>query len=351
MPDNTQIFLLGLAVGTSLLVIGLLLGYWLGRKSVPTDTIDRQKFLSFLQNLSSWTHEYSGDVSRYQSQLTAIDAKFRANAEPQREDLLATVSQIMEANRQLQARLENAEHKLETQTDQISCYLTEARTDGLTGLFNRRAFDKALDGLFADWTKKGQAFSIGLIDIDHFKQINDTYGHPAGDAVLKHISQMLQSALGSEVCVARYGGEEFAVLSTNSCEVVAAMLDKMRDAVGQVQVTHDSQIISITLSAGASQIYADDKIGNVVRRADEALYAAKLGGRNRVYLHDGAICRLVTKVVPNTNSQNRSASSPPTTAGDERDSVENVSADSPHSRVAERLRRIVEEESQRLIQR
>ncbi len=352
MPDNTQIFLLGLAVGTSLLVTGLLLGYWLGRKSTPADTIDRQKFLSFLQNLSSWTHEYSGDVSRYQSQLTAIDEKFRATADPQREDLLATVSQIMEANRQLQARLENAEHKLETQTDQISCYLTEARTDGLTGLFNRRAFDKALDGLFSDWNKKGQAFSIGLIDIDHFKQINDTYGHPAGDAVLKHISQMLQSVLGSEVCVARYGGEEFAVLSTNSSETVASMLDKLRDAVGQVHVAHDSQTISVTLSAGASQIEAEDKIGKIVRRADEALYAAKLGGRNRVYLHDGAICRLVTKVASNTSGQQpQSAQGRQATAGIDLANAEKISPDSPQARVSERLRRIVEEESQRLVQR
>ncbi len=352
MPENSHIFLLGLAVGTSLLVIGLLLGYWLGRKSVPPDTIDRQKFLSFLQNLSSWTHEYSGDVSRYQTQLTAIDEKFRSNATPQREELLSTVSQIMEANRHLQARLENAEQKLETQTDQISSYLTEARTDGLTGLFNRRAFDKALDGLFADWNNKGQSFSLGLIDIDHFKQINDTYGHPAGDAVLKQISQTLQAELGHAVCVARYGGEEFAVLSVAPAESTAAALDKLRDAVGRVQVNHDSQIISVTLSAGAAQIEADDKIGKVVRRADEALYAAKLGGRNRVYLHDGTICRLITLINPNTSGErNGPTHGQPTTSAPDLAAGQKPAAESPGGRISERLRRIVEEESQRLVQR
>ncbi len=78
---------------------------------------------------------------------------------------------------------DDTEKRLETQTIQISSYLTEARTDGLTGLLNRRAFDKATDELFAAWSAKKQRFSLGLIDIDHFKQINDTHGHPAGDTV------------------------------------------------------------------------------------------------------------------------------------------------------------------------
>jgi diguanylate cyclase len=353
VPANTHIFLLGLAVGTTLLGLGLLLGYWLGRRSLPPDMIDRQKFLSFLQNLSSWTSEYSVDVSRYQSQLTAIDERFRSSEVPpaQREELLSTLSQIMHANRQLQARLENAEQKLELQTDQISSYLTEARTDGLTGLFNRRAFDKAIDGLFADWEQKGQAFSLGLIDIDHFKQINDTYGHPAGDAVLRHISQTLQAEMSGVVCVARYGGEEFAVLSKSSAVDTAAALDKLREAVSQVKVTHENHVISVTLSAGAAQIEAEDKVGKVVRRADEALYAAKLGGRNRVYLHDGRICRLITQA---TSFAANALSGPGGARGAAPDlgaSITNAADASMHERVSERLQRIVAEESQRLVQR
>ena len=155
---NSYVFLLGLAVGTSLLGLGMLLGYLLGKKGASGDPIDRQQFLSFLQNLSSWTSEYSGDVSRYQSQLTAIDEKCRSSADPPREEMLLTLQQIMHAKRQLQSRLDNAEQKLEVQTDQISSYLTEARTDGLTGLLNRKAFDKALDGLFGDWQGREQPF-------------------------------------------------------------------------------------------------------------------------------------------------------------------------------------------------
>ena len=350
MAANTYVFLLGLAVGTVLLVFGLLLGYWLGKRTLPSEPVDRQKFLSFLQNLSSWTSEYAGDVSRYQSQLTAIDEKFRSNATPAREDMLQTLQQIMHANRQLQSRLDNAEQKLDVQTDQISNYLAEARTDGLTGLFNRKAFDKSLDVLFGEWSRKGQSFSMGMIDIDHFKHINDTYGHPAGDAVLQQVSQMLQNDLGTEVCLARYGGEEFAVLSTASGEQTAARLDILRKHVSELQITYDAHVISVTLSAGAAQVGAEDKIGNLVRRADEALYAAKLGGRNRVYRHDGAVCHLVTKgATPTANPSAKVGHLP--LAAEAAAAGKATATQVAGARIADRLQRMVEEESRRLVER
>ncbi len=341
MPPNTYVFLLGLVVGTSLLVFGLLLGYWLGKKAQPAEPLDRHEFLSFVKNLSSWTTEFSGDVNKYQTQLTSIDEKFRSNTPPPREEMLELLAQIMQANRQLQSRLDSAEQKLETQTDQISSYLTEARTDGLTGLLNRRAFDKATDELFTEWSNKNQSFSLGLIDIDHFKQINDTYGHPAGDAVLQHISRLITSELGHAYCLARYGGEEFAMLSTRSSEDTAAALDLLRDKVSKTQVTHDGKVIAVNLSAGAAQIVGDERIGKLVRRADEALYAAKLGGRNRVYLHDGTICRLITQVAVQPQSKDPSPES----------DAELAIAHSSNSRVSERLQRIVEEESRRIFER
>ena len=343
MPPNTPVFILGLAVGTSLLVIGLLLGYWFGRKAAPVaDTVDRQQFLSFLRNLSNWTSEFSGDVIKYQTQLTNINERVRGGDAPPREEIVGLLSQIMQANQQLQERLDSAEQKLESQTDQISNYLTEARTDGLTGLFNRRAFDKAVDELYSDWQKKEQTFSLCLIDIDHFKQINDTYGHPAGDAVLKHVSGMLQAELSDSVCVARYGGEEFAMLTLAPIEEAAATLDRMRNAVSKVEVKHEEHIISVTLSGGVSQIEPDDKIGKLVRRADEALYASKLGGRNRVYLHDGTICQLVTKI-----AVDKTLPSPVDTLTAKEAHV----ADAMQSKMQQRLQRIVEEESKRMANR
>lgn len=342
MPSTAANFLLGLAVGTGLLALGLLLGFWFGRKSAPTsDFVDRQRFLAFMRNLTNWTSEYSGDVADYQSQLSNIrDQVALKDSVSSREQILALLSEIMRTNKNLQNRLESAEQRLESQTDQISNYLTEARTDGLTGLFNRRAFDQAIDELFDDWIKQQQAFTLVLIDIDHFKPINDTFGHPAGDAVLQQIAGRLQADLTEAICVARYGGEEFAVLSTLLADQAAKVIDALREAISRLVITHEEHDISITLSGGVAQVRGDDDIGKLIRRADEALYSAKLGGRNRIYLHDGTLCHLVTQ----------GAEPPSSAAGSP--SEHNKRADQQiQQRLQARLQRIVEEESRRLIGR
>lgn len=336
MPPNTTIFLLGLAVGTGLLVIGVLLGFFLGRRAgVANQVVDRHQFMGFLQNLSMWTSEFAGDVSKYQTQLTSISQRVQAGAEPAREEIQALLTQIMQANQQLQQRLDTAEERLESQTHQIADYLTEARTDGLTGLTNRKAFDQTLDELYLQWQSKHQAFTLSLIDIDHFKKINDTHGHPAGDTVLKKVAETLRSEFRDAVCVARYGGEEFAIMTLLPLEEAAECLDRVRSVVGRTEFRHEDTLIPVTLSGGISHIASDDKIGKVVRRSDEALYAAKLGGRNRVYLNDGTVCRLVTKA-------------PPTTARDLRaDAVPSLADKNSTSRIQERIKRIVEEESKK----
>jgi diguanylate cyclase len=333
LPPNTLVFLLGLAVGTGLLVVGLMLGYWFGKKSAP-DIVDRQQFLMFLRNLSTWTSEFAGDVSKYQIELDGISQRVNSKDTAPRAEVSGLLSEIMNANQLLQKRLDEAEQRLESQTQQISSYLTEARTDGLTNLLNRRAFDKATDELFGAWVGKQQRFALGLVDIDHFKQINDTYGHPAGDAVLKHIARIMQTELRDALCVARYGGEEFGVLALMSSEQLAGALDKMRIEVGRLAVVHEGKKIAVTLSAGASAILQDEKIGKLVRRADEALYAAKSGGRNRVCVHDGRNPVVFSRVASAASEAMATALDP-----DEKRAAE--------ERVQERLKRIVEEESRR----
>lgn len=365
MAANFYVYVAGLAVGSSLLALGGLLGYWLGKKTIPAGTVDRQQFLSFLKNLATWTNEYAGDVSRYQTQLTEIDEKFRATKAAVPHEIVQTLREIMDANRQLQSRLDSAEQKLDVQTNQISNVLVEARTDGLTGLLNRKAFDQALDGLFAQWIRQQKSFSMGMIDIDHFKHINDTYGHPAGDAVLRQISKLLQQNLAQEVCLARYGGEEFAVLSMASGEKLAAALERLRQHICQLKIEHESHTLRLSFSAGAAEVASQDKISSLVRRADEALYAAKTGGRNRVYRHDATRCILVTQVATLTAPPEASLTEVGAEVGAEVETEVEASqgpsdvaysqsasrAQSATTKVAERLQRIVDEESQRLIQR
>lgn len=334
MPPNTPVFLLGLCVGTVLLVMGLMLGYFFGRRAgVASQVVDREQFLYFLRNLSNWTSEFAGDVSKYQTELTSLSARVQGDSAPPREEIGSLLTQIMQANQQLQNRLDSAEARLESQTHQIADYLTEARTDGLTGLANRKAFDQTLDELYLAWQTKKQPFSLLLIDIDHFKSINDTYGHPAGDTVLKKLSEILRAEFRDAVCVARYGGEEFAVLTLLPLTDTAEWLDRVRAEVARQEFVHESTRIPVSLSGGVSIIAADDKPGKLVRRSDEALYASKQGGRNRVHLHDGTGCRLVTKTASVSNRVEHA----PTPA--------QIDA---QKRVQDRLDRIVEEESRRV---
>ena len=285
---------IGGAIALLLLGIGVVLGIRIGRRrAVPDDMItqqDRERMLQLLKELGSWTSEYSGNVSDYQDRLGELtvavqQSQTSAQAETR---VLMLLKQIMESNDQLQTRLDAAEKQLEKQTQQIESYLTEARTDGLTGLANRRAFDRKLDELFATYQKGGRSFVLALVDIDHFKSINDNHGHPVGDQVLRHLARTLKSQLDDAIQVARYGGEEFAILMNGPLQIAAAKMNETRKTVADERADFgDGLYLGITVSVGLSEPREDVLIGPIVRRADESLYAAKNIGRNRVYYHDG----------------------------------------------------------------
>ncbi len=338
MPENANIFFIGLGLGTILLILGGIVGYIVGRRATSKQEVDKKQFLDFLRELSSWTSEFSGDVSKYQSQLSSLSAEVGPKGAVNNDKLQALLSRIMNINEQLQHRLDTAEERLEEQTGQISSYLTEARTDALTGLFNRRAFDRSTDELYAAWSKSNESFSLCLLDIDHFKRINDSQGHQAGDEVLRQLGRQLQTEFADVRCIARYGGEEFAVLTKESGPVAAKRMDEFRSRIENLAIAFDGKEIPVTVSVGCAQIDAEDRIGNLVRRADEALYASKLGGRNRVHLHDATLCRLITEVSQAVEPE----SSLSETAAESRDKQQQ------QDRIQERLQRIVAEESRRV---
>jgi diguanylate cyclase len=293
------------AVGLGLLLLaaGVLLGMKIGRtRSQASGEIlsenDREHIMQLLQQLGSWAHEYSGNVSNYQSELGKLSETFKSNqgkSDPTQGEtqVRMLIEQIMASNESLQIRLEAAERQLDKQTQQIECYLTEARTDGLTGLYNRRAFDKRLDELFAAYRNGGPSFVLVLVDIDKFKTINDNHGHQAGDQVLQQIAAALRSQLSGAMMVARFGGEEFAALVQGPLRVAAKQMDEVRQVIGKEQMDAGEVALKVTISVGVSEPREDLVASPIVRRADEALYAAKNIGRNRVYYHDGKAPSLV----------------------------------------------------------
>jgi len=158
-----------------------------------------------------------------------------------------------------------------------------SREDFLTKLFNRRALDDYMEIKENEFTRYGRNFSVVMFDIDHFKKVNDTFGHEAGDAVLTAFAAILKKDCRTVDIVGRYGGEEFlAILSETDIEGGVIFAEKVRAHVEEAKFMYQNQRINVTLSAGVSMRSKFPSQKATVNSADEKLYLAKQNGRNRV---------------------------------------------------------------------
>lgn len=158
-----------------------------------------------------------------------------------------------------------------------------AHHDALTGLSNRRDMVERLNREVHAAARHGYTFSVILCDIDHFKQVNDTFGHKAGDTVLRDVSRRVVDTIRSEDVCARWGGEEFLILLPHTDESAALQVaEKIRAAVEQVETVYTGFTIRCTLSAGVAGYHHGDDIDTVIRAADVRMYEAKQLGRNQV---------------------------------------------------------------------
>jgi diguanylate cyclase (GGDEF)-like protein/PAS domain S-box-containing protein len=160
-----------------------------------------------------------------------------------------------------------------------------SRTDPLTGLLNRRAFDESLANELSRFKRNGEVYSLLMLDIDHFKLINDQYGHSTGDAAIQNITQSCQSNLRLHDKMGRLGGEEFCVLLPYTDKKIAyTIAEKIREIVSNVSIkTKNTEDVSLTISIGVSEVRNTDvDHAAALKRADDNLYKAKKAGRNRV---------------------------------------------------------------------
>ncbi len=158
-----------------------------------------------------------------------------------------------------------------------------ATTDKLTGLYNRQALELLFKPLLLDQNRNPDGLSLLLLDIDHFKQINDSHGHLAGDAVLEHLATLIKSRLRETDIICRWGGEEFLIL-LKRCNLRAAanMAEELRLAIMNNPLSYQEHILNITVSLGVSEYHPEDTRKKLIGRADKALYSAKANGRNQV---------------------------------------------------------------------
>jgi len=176
-------------------------------------------------------------------------------------------------------------HQLQAANAQLQLL---SSTDRLTGLYNRGHWEESLKAAFARYQRYGTTSSLVMFDIDHFKRINDTYGHQAGDKVIEQIAAMVREHVRDSDVAGRYGGEEFGVVLSDTDKVGAGMFaERLRKAVEEMDVWYGEQVIRFTISLGVADLNQPlNSHADLIARADQALYTSKKTGRNRVTVYE-----------------------------------------------------------------
>ena len=253
--------------------------------NVTAEAINARSALTELHEL---TKSVATNVDEHQSQVVSINEQIKSAQKGDPDAVAALVTQLVEANERVQQELQSAESKLQEQSVQLEEHARDARTDVLTGLLNRRGLDDLLDEQLAEFQTTGTPVSVMMTDVDHFKKFNDTYGHQAGDEVLRGVGRVLRECCGERDVPARYGGEEFAVIfPRTSYRDAAARADTVRTYIQDSVFRHERTDLRVTCSVGLAQLTPSENIELLIKRSDDALYASKEAGRNCSHWHDG----------------------------------------------------------------
>ncbi len=237
-----------------------------------------------LLGASKVTTNYESRLDKYSETLGGVTKVDQVQAVVK--SIIKDTQAMSETSAALKKKLDQANNQTQELKQKLQEAEKSAYTDSLTNINNRKAFDKRIGELMADFKQNQTTFSYIILDIDFFKKFNDTFGHQAGDRVLQIVGAILNMALKGMDFPARYGGEEFVILLPET-EIKNAIIvaEKLRIRLASKNLKqlkiHDSEQ-KITASFGVSQVEDKDDIKTVMERADKALYAAKEAGRNNV---------------------------------------------------------------------
>ena len=200
--------------------------------------------------------------------------------------LASATQRVQQQNQSLERKLSESSHEVAKLREHLEQVRREATTDGLTNLANRKAFDEELDRACAEADATGRQLTLALIDIDHFKSFNDTWGHQTGDQVIRYVASVIGRVGAPPRLAARYGGEEFALIFPAEDRAAAlGLLEEIRLEIASRMLKRRStneDLGKITVSSGLAERRAGEPAHTLMERADKALYASKHGGRNRV---------------------------------------------------------------------
>jgi diguanylate cyclase len=245
-------------------------------------------FVERLAEMTKHTGEYHQKIEGYQQQLSSIEDITELNVVLDRlmEDTRAMQLDVLRSHedmKETQQKVEDAEQRIRKLTAELDQASTMAHNDYLTGALNRRGMEEALAREFSRSDRSGSKVCLALMDVDHFKRLNDSLGHEAGDTALAHLAKVTRDALRPTDVLARYGGEEFVIIlpETDLDEGKQVMARVQRDLTRNFFL-HKNERVLITFSAGVAERRAEEAADLTLKRADMALYEAKHSGRNRV---------------------------------------------------------------------
>lgn len=287
---ETMMVVFGWSFGAT--AVGLFCGFFIGRwftlayepKKLRKD---RERTLAALTSLMTSTDKLNEDVDVHNAALVEAEKDISeleavGKVEQLQSRLLFDITNMVEANRKLEHELVESRYQLALQAQELDKRKREARTDPLCKIGNRTAFDEAVQYMIAKMRTKRRSFSLMLIDVDHFKRINDTFGHSTGDAVLTSIGEALRDSVRPGDIVCRLGGDEFAILLDRTSEKqVRAVGLRIRSSIENLEFAiGENQATVVTLSMGITCASPQDSQRSLYDRADEALYKSKSQGRN-----------------------------------------------------------------------
>ncbi len=257
-------------------------------EAANTATLNANKVLSdvlkAVQNYGSETKEFNEDVDQYMDKLD--DVSEDPTIKELVKGLMDATTDIQNQGEELHKKLAESEQVIEKLKKDLEHVTEESQRDFLTGVNNRKTFDRGLDELIEDTRKHGAELCLLMLDIDHFKNFNDKFGHLIGDEVLKIVAKSLTDCVRGKDMVARYGGEEFSVILPDT-PLVGAMkvAETIRSTIAKRELKRRDSGESygaITVSVGVSLLRGNDSPVSLIKRADDALYISKRRGRNRV---------------------------------------------------------------------
>lgn len=245
-------------------------------------------FVGRLAEMTESTGEFHKKVEHYQQQISSTEdiAELNVLLDRLAEDTRAMQLDALRSHEELKAtqkKVEEAEQRILQLSSELEQASALAHKDFLTGTLNRRGMNEALEREFSRADRMQAPLCIALMDVDHFKKLNDNLGHEAGDVALAHLAKVTREALRPTDVLARFGGEEFVIIlpETGQEEAVRVMTRVQRELTKNFFL-HDNERVLITFSAGVAQRQPEEISGSVIQRADAALYLAKHSGRNRV---------------------------------------------------------------------